>query len=287
MKQSMMIWQTIRLPVWRILLGIAGGAVCLLSFSVPGLSQPPTIEGSLSNFDVWNRTVFIANDFEVFLDGIVPGSITDVYNGALNPFAPPDASVTQEGSGTVIRWGPPEDGGQVNPGGMGHFGFQITGNLTPLGTIFRWSQNGEPLSPRVPSDGLTWKALTGQGKAGTGEAGQGRAAVAQPIANRSISVEAEVPNRSGSEVIWIQRRVNTSSTRVVLDDLLVGEPLDRTATLLDPDPIPLAVGDSVTFIFNVPPGTYAVMIVDYYSAADDGGVGEIQGTWLDAAVAGY
>lgn len=270
-----------------------GGALCALILLVSSTAQqPPQIEGSLSNFDVWNRTVFIANDFEVFLDGIVPGSICDVYNGAFNPFSPPDASVTQEGSGTVIRWGPPEDGSQVNPGGMGHFGFQIKGNLQPLGTIFRWSQNGEPLGPRVKTDGLVWNAAPA-GNGGDGgvvkpdEREDSGGFEGAPRNARMLAIEGTVPNRSTSDTYWVQRRINTSSNKVTLDDLLVGEPLEQSATLLDPRPIPIAPGDELTHVFTLPAGNFAVMIVDFYDSDPDGNIGEIQGTWLDAANAGF
>jgi len=245
----------------------------LIGFSRPSVcpAQPqPQIEGTLSNFDVWNRTGFIADDFEVALEGILGANITDLYNGAFNPFA--DGVVTTEGNFGVIRWSP-LPGVQVNPDQKAHFGFKIRGNLTPVSQIFRWTQQHEPLNPRVPVDGQKWRALTGQQRA------------TEAQTRGTIVVENSIPNLS-LESRWIQRRTNTTSGPVILDDLLAGSPLDLGATTLDPMPVPLPPGAEILHLFSIPPGSYAVMIVDFYD--DVGGApGTIQGTWFDAVEANF
>jgi hypothetical protein len=218
----------------------------------------PTIQGSLSNFDVWNRSGQIANDFMVTLGGILPQSIGNIYNGSQCPF--PNGQAHQDGDNTVVKWGPGP--GQVNPGQKAHFGFTITGDLTPLSYLFQWTQNNVVIST-VPVNGSTWRSLTGQ-------------RTAWPLRNR-------ITNNSPT-TIWVFRRVNYSMTPIVLDDLLTTSPLALSAIPIDPSPVALPPYGSITYDYTgVPDGAWGVvMIADYFE--DLGGLpGAPLGTWLDAA----
>jgi len=61
--------------------------------------------------------------------------------------------------------------------------------------------------------------------------------------------------------------------------------LDTGATLIDPIPIRLLPGESVSHILTVPTNGFAVMIVDFFADAD-GAPGLIQATFFDAAEVG-
>lgn len=218
----------------------------------------PSIQGSLSNFDVWNRSGYIANDFMVTLGGVISGSIENIYNGIFCPF--PNGHTEPATDGTVVKWGPGP--GQVNPGQKAHFGFTIAGGLTPLSYSFQWTQNNVVIST-VPVSAGTWRTLSGQ-------------RMAWPARNR---ITNDSPN-----MIWVFRRVNFSMVPIVLDDLLIGMPLEATSTAIDPGPVPLQPQGSITFdYYYVPDGAWGVvMVVDYFD--DAGGVpGVLLGTWLDAA----
>jgi hypothetical protein len=218
----------------------------------------PNITGTLSNFDVWNRTGLIANDFQVTLGGIISESITDIWRWS--PFGPGQAMPTT--NGTVVKWGP--GGGQVNPGDKAHFGFKITGDLTPLSYKFEWTQNNVVIGT-VPVNGSTWRALTG----GHGDGG-GVTAVRNRVTN------------PGPTTVWVFRRVNYSPAPITLADLMIGSPLEVTAFPIDAGPFPLPANGSTYVDLVAPPGMVAIMmIVDYF--ADAGGApGAPLGTWLDA-----
>jgi hypothetical protein len=219
----------------------------------------PTIQGSLSNFDVWNRSGLIANDFMVTLGGVLGSSIQNIYNGIFCPF--PNGHVEPSTSGTVIKWGPGP--GQVNPGQKAHFGFTIAGGLTPTSYTFQWTQNNEVIAT-VPVSPGTWRTLSGQRSA-------------WPVRNRITNTNAVA--------VWVLRRINFSMVPIGLDDLLLGMPLNATAIPIDPSPVRLAPQASLTYdYYGIPDGAFAaVMIADYF--ADLGGVpGLPLGTWLDAAI---
>ncbi len=219
----------------------------------------PSITGTLSNFDVWNRSGMIANDFMVTLGGVLSQSISGIYNGESCPF--PNGHTEPAPNGTVVKWGPGP--GQVNPGTKGHFGFRIAGGLTPLSYSFQWTQNNEVIAT-VPVNAGTWRTLTGGTR------------MAAPVRNR-LTNEGVVP-------LWITRRINFSMTPIVLDDLLLGMPLAATATPIDPGLVLLLPAASLTFDYlTVPDGAWGVvMITDYFE--DLGGMpGAWLGTWLDAA----
>ncbi|MBP7747602.1 MAG: hypothetical protein KA383_15910 [Phycisphaerae bacterium] len=213
----------------------------------------PTIQGSLSNFDVWNRSGLIANDFKVTLGGVVIGSISDLYNGVLNPFSP--GVVTQDGDNAVIKWGPGP--GQVNPGGKAHFGFKLAGGLTPLSFKFEWTQNNTVIAT-IPVSGTTWRQLA------TG------------------NVQNRVTNNS-EQAVWVVRRFNFTPAPIMLDELLIGMPLEQTAMMIDVSPLRLLPGESMTFEYPQLPGMWGVVMIADFLADEDGLPGWPLGTWLDAA----
>jgi hypothetical protein len=222
----------------------------------------PQIAGTLSNFDVWNRTGQIANDFMVTLGGILPSSIVDIWRWS--EFGP--GQPIPQGDNTVIKWGP--GSGQVNPGDKAHFGFKILGDLTPLSYLFQWTQNNVVIGT-VPVNGTTWRGLTG------GHDLDETATTLSGVRHRTTNTTPAT--------LWVYRRVNYSPAPIELIDLMVFSPLAVGAVPIDPMPFPLTSGGSVYVDLPALAGMWGVMVVtDYWE--DLGGLpGLPLGTWLDAA----
>ncbi|MEW6251408.1 MAG: hypothetical protein AB1716_12230 [Planctomycetota bacterium] len=211
----------------------------------------PTIQGTLSNFDVWNRSGLIANDFQVTLGGLLASSIGNIWQHS--PFG--GGTATQAGNSVVVKWGP--GSGQVNPGDKGHFGFTIAGGITPLSYVFEWTQNNTVIS-QVPVSGTTWRTL----------------------------VDGSVRNRITNDqqrTVWVYRRINFSEQPITLEDLVVGAPLEQTAVPLG-SAQPLEPGQSITFDYPLQQDALwgVVMVAEFFE--DVGGApGLSLGVWLDAA----
>jgi hypothetical protein len=222
----------------------------------------PQISGTLSNFDVWNRTGQIANDFMVTLGGILPSSIVDIWR--YSEFGP--GQPIPQGDNTVIKWGP--GSGQVNPGDKTHFGFKILGDLTPLSYLFQWTQNNVVIGT-VPVNGTTWRGLTG------GHDVDGTATTLTGVRHRTTNTT--------TATLWVFRRVNYSPAPIELTDLMVFSPLAIGAVPIDPMPFAVPSGGSVYVDLAAPAGMWGVLVITDY-IADLGGVpGMPLGTWLDAA----
>src|SRR4051812_14825641 len=118
---------------------ITGLAAFAVLAPVPAMAQ---IRGYLSNFDAWNFSGRDANDFELYLGGITPGMITSTWKVAF-----PNATITDLGTGTFIRW----TGGTVPDTGFAHFGVGITGNAQPVPVSYSWTWNGEVIWSLPPA----------------------------------------------------------------------------------------------------------------------------------------
>jgi hypothetical protein len=218
----------------------------------------PQIQGSLSNFDVWNRSGLIANDFKVTLGGILAGSISNLYEGILNPFGP--GTVVQDGDSTTIKWGP--GFGQVNPGGSAHFGFRIAGDLTPLSFVFEWTQNGAVIAT-VPVNGSTWRTLATGG-----------------VQNRIVN-ETE-------EVRWVMRSMYISPVPLPLEELVRFSPVYLDRVIIDPLPVPILPFEVLTFDFPMlGPDAATVVMISEFIDEGPGVPGDVIGIWFDAAELGH
>lgn len=210
----------------------------------------PVIQGTLSNFDVWNRTGQTANDFHVDLRGINPNLINNLYLGDY-----PNATIAANQGGTSITW----TGSSTANGDFDHFGVRLNGAQNPTGVRMNWTFDGVNIG--------------------------GISDVAQMWFTDIGVVIDDITNRS-STPFWIQRRINTvvEPEDIELEDLLIGLPIWNSATLIDPDPIWLGPGDTQLYEFQVQNDTAAVVMMYDVFADANGRPGEPVLTFLNAAV---
>lgn len=206
------------------------------------------IQGTLSNFDVWNNTGMLADDFEVELGGISTTAINSLYTGDY-----PNVGLTGGGGGTTIRW----TGNATAPGGMSHFGLGITGDLNPTSVRFSWTQGGNVIG-NIPDAWQKWNTLT-------------NGAPQDVVAN-------------GSDVnLWVQRSWGFVDTFVILDDLVAGSSITSGLSLIDTDPVMLMSGGELTFDFD--PGLTGSALISYTVWSDDNGqIGDPLMTFYNAAL---
>lgn len=227
-------------------------SVCALPSA--GLAQV-VIEGTLSNFDVWNRTgnPEPANDFHVRLNGIEPADINNLFTGRFPNY--PDTSIVGALNRTDITW----TGSTTALNFKAHFGVRLNGGLNPTSTEMNWTFNGNNIGS-IGDVAQKWRTAPG-------------------------FVIDDITNRSNT-LFWIQRRFNLESapSRIVLDDLLVGLPLWNGATMIDQRPIPLRPGETQLFQFQMGPNTGAVVMMYEVFADLNGSPGEPVLTFLNAAV---
>ncbi len=207
------------------------------------------IQGTLSNFDVWNRTGQVANDFHIELGGILPEMIDNLYLGDY-----PNASINATGNGTSVTW----TNSSTNPGDVDHFGVRLNGAQNPNGVSMNWTFDGNNIG-NIGDVSQRWFA--------------GQGIVTDDITNRT------------DNGFWIQRRVNTLFTPgIVLDDLLVGLPIWESSTLIDFEPVFLDQGQSLLFDFDFTADASAFVMMYEVFADNNGNIGDPVLTFLNAAV---
>jgi hypothetical protein len=213
---------------------VIAAVVAMVSLSSVSSFAQPAVTGTLSNFDVYNRTGQEANDFDLVLDGIAPGDIGNLYTGDY-----PNVSVVPTAGGTRIRW----TGSSTPPGGSAHFGLTLADDLDPSAVQMNWTFNGANTG-NLPDVWQIWNSLI------------------------SGVVRDDITNRSTLDLL-IQRRVNERVEPVALSDLLRGGQLWNTATLIDPAPIPLPPGATALYDFGgFPMPGNVLMFFDVFTTLD-------------------
>ncbi|HWA83097.1 MAG TPA: hypothetical protein VG820_06690 [Fimbriimonadaceae bacterium] len=207
------------------------------------------IVGMLSNFDAYNNTGQTANDFEVFLGGVIPSSIFHTYTG---PLGFPVSTITANPTGTTVHW----TGGSVAPGGKAHFGVGFSGNQ-PSPVTYTWTFNGQPIGG-LPS---TWQGW-----------------------NFSSTVRQDVIRNFGTTPVFVQRRWLIVSGPLKLEDLIRGGDIWNAGHLIDSGFVPVPAGGTLTFDFppNVTAGSWYVLMYDMSGGTSTG----LTMTFLNAAQAG-
>src|SRR5437870_5692914 len=98
--------------------------VAVLALALPGVAAAQQVDviGSLSNFDVFNRTGLPVNDFKITIFGLNPGLIRSTY---VNPIwgAP---QIMPMPDNVMIKWGPSPF--FAAPGQVMHFGVSLFDN---------------------------------------------------------------------------------------------------------------------------------------------------------------
>lgn len=228
-------------------------AALVATCAIANAASAQIIQGTLSNFDVWNNTGAMANDFHIGLSGIPTTAIGGLYTGDY-----PSVNVASDGmGGTNLTW----EGSTTAPGDFAHFGLTIDGNLNPTAVQMNWTFNGMNIG-KIPDAWQRWLELT------------------------SGIVQDDIFNNS-NDVLWVQRGINIvpAGQAISLDDLLVGGELWETRDLIDSGPIPLFPGESLLWDFNTDPSIGAVvMMYEVFDQAPGGGPGNPVITFLNAAV---
>ena len=206
------------------------------------------VNGSLSNFDIWNFTGVTANDFELDLTGVNPGQITGLYTGNY-----PNAAVTGNGNPTTVTW----SGSSTPSGTSSHFGVTFGGadlDMMPSAVNYSWTLNGQRIA-NLPPSWQYWICLRG---------GLVRRDVIRNLWNTSM---------------FFQRRVLiVQAPSMDLTDLFRGGTFWNNATVIDASPVSLSAGSDLTYDFAMPagPDQWAVMMYDVIDAN-----GNIQATFLN------
>lgn len=195
----------------------------LATDDLDGLDVEPAVTGSRPEFwDWWVQRVNIdvrlcptapspgANDFHVELNGINPAQVRNLWTGSF-----PNVQVQPTATGTRIDW----TGATVPPGGVAHFGWEITDGTALTGAVMYYTINGVPVNCQpIPDLVQTWRV----------DADGNQGAVVDVLTNRS------------TQTVLIQRRAAITPATIQLEDLLVGTPLWQSAQPIDTSPRPIA-----------------------------------------------
>lgn len=227
-----------------VLLVVLVAVVMMTAGTVPALALRQ-IQGTLSNFDVWNDTGYDANDFEVTLTGVSSTNITDLWDDS-------NAVATNVPGGVDVTW----SGVPVPAGGMRHFGVTLGGNVQPTAWDFSWTYDGIRLPWTPPSAIQDW--LWG---------------CPDVILRDRIINYSPVP-------VWVQRRVLTYPHWITLSDLLRGGTFWNAATVIDPVPVQMASGSQLLYDFTMTSDVSYMVMYDVFNQA-----GERRATFLNAAIA--
>ena len=203
--------------------------------------------GTYHNFDATNDTGHTANDFEVTLGGVSVGDVSDYYTDDYG-----NVTENQAGGDVKIHW---STDGQTASGETEHFGFALTKGTDYSSMDMQWTWNGLPVGGGVspnnypPDVSPRW----------------------EPHVDLDMLRSLIHNNCPTMSSVWIQRRVNTSTGAMTVDELLVGGNLWNTATLIDASPIVVPFCNTVTYDFDWDAGTpnYVMM---YEVWEDNGGL---------------
>lgn len=206
------------------------------------------ISGTLSNFDVWNRTGQTANDFEATFGGIPQDRIAGLYRGDY-----PTTTVTTTGGTTTVRW----TGSTTPPNQKSHFGIRLSGPINPSNVNFTWTFDGRPIGG-IPDPWQKWLQLT--------------SGVRDVIAPTQAAV-------------WVQRRTNITTATIDLPDLLRSGALWESGITIDEIPVRIAAGAELIYDFDWTGQNFVNFVMMYDVWSDDNGQrGDLIATFLNAAV---
>ncbi len=206
---------------------------------------------SYDNFDVTNDTGDEVNDLEATLGDVSVDDVSDYYTEDYE-----HVSESQEGSNVKIHW---STDGTTQPGEKEHFGFGLTGVTSHSGMDLQWTYNGQPVGGGSPPNNYPPDVSPGW----------------EPRVDLDL-VRSKIHNNCPSmNPVWIQRRVNTSTGTMSLDQLLVGGDLWNNATIIDATPISVPYCTTVTYDFdwdlNIP--NYVMMYEVWENNGLSGGPG--------------
>ena len=212
------------------------GFLLLTVLSLGAHASAPTIIGTLSNFDVWNRTGGDMEGFEVDLEDFHKSDLSSTW--CYSAFGCGTGYDTTSGVHNVLSV--VHDGGstrKVANNGVTHFGVHLTTN-TPIGNIkYDW------LDRRA--DGYLYH-VDGSGKAAAGQApalGSPPPPPTPPVAPTPPVVltphwtfnsgtgmwDISIQNTLGRD-IWVQLGGAISTTAITLDQLMTDNPLIMNTT---------------------------------------------------------
>ncbi len=221
------------------------------------------IIGTLSNFDVFNRTGQFVNDFKITIVGGNAGMVRGTYN---NPLYGPGVVMPMPGN-VMIKWGP--NGNFVPPGGIQHFGVSYFGNPIQAGTVcFDWTLNGQV----VPTGGDPNRP--------------------QQIWNQRLNRVVDVIRNTTWRVprrTWVQRFGLVLNREVQLEELVGGSPIFSNSFPIDSQPVSMEPETDLVFddsrFDTDESGAVRSFIIGYRSFEDNNGSpGEELGDTFNAAV---
>ena len=191
---------------------------------------------SLSAFEVWNRTGSPADEFQVFLGGVDPSSVTGTYNGDY-----PNVTITGVNGGTLIDW----IGGSTPDGTFSPFGISLSGNVKN-DSAGSWFLFGLPKGC-FPVWTQVWNKSEGR------------------YDDYMIYLGTPCPDDGGDIYAYAQRRVPPSpSGNLGLSDLFRDGTLWNEATLIDPNF--LIISPTIRALLHayppLSPGQWDVMMYD-------------------------
>lgn len=218
-----------------------------------------TITGGLSNFDVTNRCDHECDEFEIEIEDCHPSDIYHTYRNG-NYGSP---IIEDHGTFCRIRYHHPA---HLTPVGViEHFGVALR-NFNPGTSVIRvrWMRNGH--------------AALVNGAVPNPYPGGGTAQNSQPIMptittenmtqpNGDDYIQLHVTNNDPNQFIWIKRTATVTGREVTLEELMSNDPLVTGSFALDPAPVRLGPGQTMSLnrdLFELEDTQSAVFNAEYF-----------------------
>lgn len=223
----------------RLFTGVLAGMLM-----IPGLASAQTgytIAGGLSNFDCHNRTDEPCDEFEIEIEGIRPEDVVHTYTNG--NYGSPRVLLSSDGTFTIIDYHNPQHLTAVNT--LEHFGVSLRQLNVANAIRVRWMRNGHVATvngrPPLP--------------------GGGAAPATQPVMPTISAdlvptaawegVSCTVTNNDTTQGMWIRRRAMVSQGSVTLEALMSNNPVVTTTVPIDPAPVFLSPGMSMTTVTDL------------------------------------
>jgi len=196
-----------------------------------------SITGGMSNFDCGNHTDEPCDEFETEIEGCRPEDVVHTYHNG--NYGSPTVTLSADGLSTIVDYRNPQHPTAV--GSIEHYGITLRQLSSAYNIRVRWMHNGHTatVNGQIPVQG------------------GGSAPATQPMLP-SISTDMGVGSTGGDGVnctvtnndpvqwIWVQRRSQVSQGSVTLESLMTNDPVVTSTELIDPAPVLLAPGQSLT-----------------------------------------